>query len=97
MKYLYVIKKITRLIVPVMLLSALLFSTARASAEFYEKEELPGNSGVQQGIVITGRVTSGIDNTVLPGVSIVVRGTQKGTVANSSGEYSIEGHQLPRR
>lgn len=90
MKYLYVIKKITRLIVPVMLLSALLFSTARASAEFYEKEELPGNSGVQQGIVITGRVTSGIDNTVLPGVSIVVRGTQKGTVANSSGEYSIE-------
>jgi len=36
MKYLYIIKKITRLIVPVMLLSALLFSTARASAEFYE-------------------------------------------------------------
>jgi len=90
MKYSYIIKKITRQIMSVMLLSALLVSTAQAISESYGKEGMPVSSEDQQGIVITGRVSSGTDNVVMPGVSIVVRGTQRGTVTNLSGEYTIE-------
>ena len=74
----------------VMLLSALLVSTAQAISVSYGKEGMPVSSEDQQGIVITGRVSSGTDNVVMPGVSIVVRGTQRGTVTNLSGEYTIE-------
>ncbi len=76
--------------VPVLLLSALFISTAQAYSESYGKQGMPVSTEDQQGIVITGRVTSGIDNANMPGVSIVVRGTQRGTVTNSSGEYTIE-------
>jgi TonB-linked SusC/RagA family outer membrane protein len=38
---------------------------------------------------ITGKVTSAEDNTVLPGVSVQVKGTQRGTQTDASGNYSI--------
>ncbi|MBG0857992.1 MAG: SusC/RagA family TonB-linked outer membrane protein [Bacteroidales bacterium] len=50
----------------------------------------PVNTDEEQAVVITGRVISGTDNSPLPGVSVVVRGTQRGTVTNASGEYSVE-------
>lgn len=90
MKYIQSIKNMIRLIVPVMMLSALPVCIIQASSEFPAKERLQGISEAQQAIVITGRVTSGIDNSNMPGVSIVVKGTQRGTVSNLSGEYSIE-------
>lgn len=39
---------------------------------------------------VTGKITSKEDGTVMPGVNIVVKGTQKGTSTNSLGAYSIE-------
>jgi len=75
---------------PVLLLSALFISTAQANFESYVRQGIAGSTEDQQGIVITGRVTSGTDNANMPGVSIVVSGTQRGTVTNSSGEYTIE-------
>jgi TonB-dependent SusC/RagA subfamily outer membrane receptor len=48
------------------------------------------NSGIFQGITVTGRVLSGEDNTGLPGVNIVVQGTTVGTVSDINGDYSLE-------
>ncbi len=42
-----------------------------------------------QEILVQGTVRSAEDNIVLPGVSIVVKGTSQGTVTNVNGEYQI--------
>lgn len=39
---------------------------------------------------ITGTVTSSTDNSVLPGVSVLLKGTTTGIVADANGKYSIE-------
>lgn len=39
---------------------------------------------------ITGKVTTGEDGSAMPGVNVVLKGTQKGTSTNASGNYSIE-------
>ncbi|HEX3008793.1 MAG TPA: SusC/RagA family TonB-linked outer membrane protein, partial [Bacteroidales bacterium] len=38
---------------------------------------------------LTGRVTSSIDNTPLPGVSITIKGTTAGTVTDTEGNYTL--------
>ncbi|PRY46961.1 TonB-linked SusC/RagA family outer membrane protein [Spirosoma oryzae] len=38
---------------------------------------------------LTGKVTNGADNTALPGVTIVEKGSTKGTVTDSDGNYSL--------
>lgn len=38
---------------------------------------------------ITGRITSAVDQLPLPGVSIVVKGTTKGTTTNADGYYNL--------
>ncbi len=42
-----------------------------------------------QDIQITGKVTNADDGNLLPGVSVVVKGTTTGTATNINGEYSI--------
>ena len=49
-----------------------------------------GNAAAQGLIKVTGTVMSAADKVPLPGVSIVVKGTSAGTVANTDGKYSIE-------
>ncbi|MEN8247672.1 MAG: SusC/RagA family TonB-linked outer membrane protein [Bacteroidota bacterium] len=39
---------------------------------------------------VSGRVTSELDGQGLPGVTIMIKGTQKGAVTNFDGDYSIE-------
>jgi TonB-dependent starch-binding outer membrane protein SusC len=53
-------------------------------------EEDKINSGIFQGINITGKVLSGEDNTGLPGVNIIVQGSTIGTVTDLTGNYSLE-------
>ncbi|MBU3123848.1 SusC/RagA family TonB-linked outer membrane protein [Sinomicrobium weinanense] len=43
-----------------------------------------------QAIPVSGVVTSGEDKELLPGVNVVVKGTNKGTVTDFDGNYSIE-------
>lgn len=43
----------------------------------------------QQQFVVTGKVTSSDDNSALPGVSILVKGTDSGTATDADGNYSI--------
>ena len=38
---------------------------------------------------LTGKVSNGADNTALPGVTIVEKGSTKGTVTDSDGNYSL--------
>ncbi|MCK5277383.1 MAG: TonB-dependent receptor plug domain-containing protein, partial [Cyclobacteriaceae bacterium] len=45
---------------------------------------------VIQGITITGRATSSEDNSGLPGVNVIVKGTPKGTVTDVEGNYTLE-------
>ena len=48
--------------------------------------------GVQafaQDRLVTGRVTASDDGSGVPGVSVLVKGTTRGTTTNSNGEYSI--------
>ena len=40
--------------------------------------------------IITGKITDANDGSGLPGVSIQIVGTQKGTISNADGEYKIE-------
>ncbi|CAN0538080.1 unnamed protein product, partial [Scytosiphon promiscuus] len=42
-----------------------------------------------QQFLIKGKITSSEDNEPLPGVSIILKGTTNGTVANVDGSYSI--------
>ena len=44
---------------------------------------------IAQSQIITGKVTSSEDNSVLPGVSIVIKGTNQGTTSNADGTYRI--------
>lgn len=90
MKYKSPFKIKTRQFLPVILISTLLLATAWTSPEFPVEDDLKTNLDPQQGIVVTGKVTSKTDNSVLPGVSIQVKGTQRGTFANSTGVYNIE-------
>jgi TonB-linked SusC/RagA family outer membrane protein len=53
-------------------------------------EEDLANSGNFQGITVTGKVLSVEDNSGLPGVNIVVKGTTVGTVTDIEGNYSLE-------
>ncbi len=43
-----------------------------------------------QSITITGKVTSQEDNTGLPGVNVIVKGTSQGTVTDIAGNYSLD-------
>jgi TonB-linked SusC/RagA family outer membrane protein len=45
---------------------------------------------VAQTRTITGKITASSDGTGIPGVSIQVKGTQKGASSNASGTYSLE-------
>ncbi|MFD2932826.1 SusC/RagA family TonB-linked outer membrane protein [Spirosoma flavum] len=48
------------------------------------------NSALAQERRVTGKVTSAEDGTPLPGVSIVAKGTSKGTQTDANGDYSLE-------
>ncbi|MFN8347986.1 MAG: carboxypeptidase-like regulatory domain-containing protein [Spirosomataceae bacterium] len=39
--------------------------------------------------VISGKVTNSADNSVLPGVSIIVKGTPRGTTTDNNGDFKI--------
>lgn len=47
-------------------------------------------SSFAQERVISGKVTSGEDGTNLPGVSVVVQGTTRGTVTDTEGRYQLQ-------
>lgn len=59
-------------------------------AAAYSVPGLPHAAEAQPYFVVTGKVTSKVDNSSLPGVSIQVKGFQRGAVTNQDGLYRIE-------
>ena len=47
------------------------------------------NGGEMQDRTITGKILSSEDNTALPGVNVIVKGTSTGTVTDIEGNYSL--------
>lgn len=90
MKYKNLFIKTLRHLLPVMLATALLICTALPGSGSPEQNSLAGNSEAQQGTTVSGKVTSSTDKTTMPGVSIQVKGTSKGTVTNAEGGFNIE-------
>ena len=76
MKYKYSLKNITGHIF-VFFISALVFCTFSVAT-------------AQNAHKVTGKVTSATDGSELPGLSVVVKGTVRGTVSDINGNYSIE-------
>jgi TonB-linked SusC/RagA family outer membrane protein len=64
----------------------LILGIMQVTAESYS-QTAPENK--QQQIVITGKVTSGATGESLPGVNIIEKGTQNGTVTNVDGTYTL--------
>lgn len=63
-----------------------IFSALTLSASVSDR-----SSKVEQRMIkVTGTVTSATDGVPLPGVSIIVKGTSRGTVTDVDGNYSIE-------
>jgi len=73
------------------LVLALMFSGTFWVSAFGSESNLadPGYEA-QQAFNVTGTVISAADGFGLPGVTIVIKGTNQGTVTNVGGEYSIE-------
>ncbi len=47
-------------------------------------------TAAQQNLTVSGTVKSASDNLPLPGLTVVVKGTNKGTITNADGRYTIE-------
>lgn len=81
MKEKYIINNITRYVFTFILCIALIpgiFASERNS-----------NADAEQNITVTGTVTSATDGAVLPGLSILQKGSTNGTVTDANGKYSI--------
>lgn len=46
--------------------------------------------GTQQSIAVSGRVTSSLDDSDIPGVNVIIKGTTTGTVTDVNGRYRID-------
>lgn len=55
-----------------------------------DHSQVPEVEVIIQGITLTGKVTSDIDPSGLPGVNVIVKGTSTGTVTDVEGNYSLE-------
>lgn len=53
---------------------------------------IAGETGgtVYQGMKVTGKVTSALDGSELPGVNVVIKGLTEGTITDIDGNYSLE-------
>ena len=69
--------------------TGILLAAEDGLAKQNKSEENLINSGFYQGTTVTGKVLSGEDNTGLPGVNILVKGTSIGTVTDIEGNYSL--------
>lgn len=64
--------------------------TSSSSSVSSNAVAIRGSTFEFQQTTITGTVTSAADQTPLPGVSVVLKGTQTGTVTDAQGRYSID-------
>ena len=74
---------------PVMLGATLLIATELVSYGSPRQSEFTVNSEAQQGIAVSGKVSSGSDKSKMVGVTVQIKGTNKGTITNADGEFNL--------
>ncbi len=89
MKYFNILKNISRHLGFIFLLFMFLSDIARASIDNPSKI-YPESASTQQRSTIKGKVIAASDKSELPGVTVVVKGTTKGTITASDGTFTIE-------
>jgi len=89
MKYKCLERKPARQLVNVLLAITLFIGTAWSGFGSPGQISLLNTIESQQGIVVTGKVISSVDNRLLPGATIVVKGTTVGVVTNEDGQFGI--------
>ena len=90
MKHECFLKKLVRNLTGIFVFVALFFGSAWTDS-FAANSENPGTTHeVLQSINVSGKVTSSADKEGLPGVTVVVKGTQIGVITDINGNYSIE-------
>src|SRR5690606_12846860 len=67
-----------------------LYGNQSMASSFHVTTEKNGYTSVNQQRSISGTVTSGADQAPLPGVSVVIKGTQNGVTTDEQGQYTIE-------
>ncbi len=78
MKQKYIIRKLTSRLFTSLMIGMLLTIGFSANAENL------------QGVTVTGKVIASLDGEGLPGVNVVLKGSQVGTITDISGNYSLE-------
>ena len=82
--------KLTRRLFFTLVLTTMFIGTTWASAVGLNQNNSGTNFEEQQTLTVTGKVTSLLNGFGLPGVSVVIKGTQTGTATSSSGNYTID-------
>jgi TonB-linked SusC/RagA family outer membrane protein len=78
--------RLLTLVIATLLLTGPLSSLLAVRAE----KGLSNGNETPQSLTVTGKIVSATDNSPLPGVSIIVKGTTRGTLSGPEGAYSIE-------
>jgi len=90
MKYKYLLEIFNKDMLITLLITTMLIGTTWANTDASNPERFESDSEAQQTFKVTGKVTASTDGFGLPGVSIIIKGTQTGTTTDINGEYSIE-------
>ena len=85
MKYIHILKNSKRVLFTAVVAFAILLGT---TGNIYAEAGFVTESGAQQKTTVTGTVKAA-DGTLLPGLSIIVKGTTVGTTTNPDGKYTL--------
>lgn len=77
MKQKYTIAKLTSRLLITLMIGVLLTAVFSANAE------------IMQGPTVTGKITGSLDGEGLPGVNVVLKGSQEGTITDLNGTYTL--------
>lgn len=90
MKCNHLLTKLTKRLLAILALATVFTGIIPVNAFGLDNNESVTNIENQQSYTVTGKVTSSIDGMALPGVTVVIKGTQKGTITDVNGDYNIE-------
>lgn len=90
MKCDHLLTKLTKRLLFILVFVNILIGTIWAGAVGSDLKDFGTYFTAQQTLKITGKVTSSLNGFGLPGVSVVIKGTQTGTATSSSGDYTID-------
>jgi len=85
----YLRAKLLKLLLFLCILAGIIPCTLQAGAVSPDQTDSENSYAANQPLNITGKVTSAADGSSLPGVNVIIRNTQTGTITNLNGDYRI--------